>query len=442
MGLPNSPICREEIPSAFDLADVQHLHAISVEGQGPVTVVTPKQRWAYAVGFPLRLDRLDSQAQSAENVLVQVDVTVRRGRVGISAVNAGGNTLMEWFCVPEDGRTTCLLRCDRLADCQNLIVRNVADTGEASKIVLYDIRVVKTNGQAGLGWLAQRQRAAIGEDRHRLPEEGGRAERGTGKFFLIAGIGHCGTKWLAHVLNHPHQGMICWHEKKAEAVPFDWLTCLAYELEIGIDATFDRYWSFLRRATTNYELVGDSHSWSTDMIPEVARRWEISRVVFLVRNGIQNVHSFHIHNKNVARAQWAYRGHLRRSWELLGQPDRARKDCSNWANWCLLWQTNLLMPEWLGEKLGQHKVSVLRLEDLLSNADILDNLIRTLNPKLNLPHSEQERFQATDVNRKVQDEDRSPQALWRKWTDDQREVFREICGPGMAKYGYPIPAAS
>jgi hypothetical protein len=45
------------------------------------------------------------------------------------------------------------------------------------------------------------------------------------------------------------------------------------------------------------------------------------------------------------------------------------------------------------------------------------------------------RWQATDVNRKVQG-DRGPTAIWNKWTPEMRDTFVKICWPGMVQYGY------
>lgn len=43
-------------------------------------------------------------------------------------------------------------------------------------------------------------------------ESGNNAE--PGKFVLITGVGHCGTKWLAHVLRQPKYGIVFYHEHK------------------------------------------------------------------------------------------------------------------------------------------------------------------------------------------------------------------------------------
>lgn len=71
--------------------------------------------------------------------------------------------------------------------------------------------------------------------RHSLP----------GKYVLITGMGHCGTKWLSVVLHHPEDNMVCYHEMKARLTPGTWYEPLVHELEIGIDDYFDLYFRFI-----------------------------------------------------------------------------------------------------------------------------------------------------------------------------------------------------
>ena len=41
------------------------------------------------------------------------------------------------------------------------------------------------------------------------------------QFYLIAGTGHCGTKWLAEALDQPNAGIVCAHEGKVPK-PVNW----------------------------------------------------------------------------------------------------------------------------------------------------------------------------------------------------------------------------
>ncbi len=96
------------------------------------------------------------------------------------------------------------------------------------------------------------------------------------------------------------------------------------------------------------------------------------------------------------------------------------------------------MISWMSKKLGGDRVLVLRLEDLVKNTDTLLNIIQKLNPKISPSIRELEILQKTDVNRKIQS-NRSPDVIWARWSDEQREVFKRICGPVMEHYGYEIP---
>ena len=81
-----------------------------------------------------------------------------------------------------------------------------------------------------------------------------------GKFVLITGIGHCGTKWLSTVLHQPQDNMVCYHERKAQLTSGNWYEALQHEFENGIDDYFRPYFEFIADQLAKYEVVGDSGS--------------------------------------------------------------------------------------------------------------------------------------------------------------------------------------
>ena len=102
------------------------------------------------------------------------------------------------------------------------------------------------------------------------------------QLFLVVGTGHCGTKWLSSVLHRPYNKMVCYHEKKLRKVPLNWKDCLQHEFENGIDGLFNEYFSFMRAELCKYSVVGDSNSWAPHIIPDVAAKLPISKIIFLV----------------------------------------------------------------------------------------------------------------------------------------------------------------
>ncbi|MDY6843991.1 MAG: hypothetical protein SVW57_07870 [Thermodesulfobacteriota bacterium] len=263
-------------------------------------------------------------------------------------------------------------------------------------------------------------------------------ERPRNHFFLVAGVGHCGTKWLAHVLHRPVDRIVCYHEEKLQNVPLNWKNCLQHEFEKGLDFIFDDYFSFMQRELETYTVAGDSNSWTMYMIPEVSARLPVAKIIYLVRNGIQSVHSFFYHNLHIPYNDFLYTKFFRHYWELIGCPGGNWNEYSPWACWCLWWQVNQFMPSWLADHLNDIEIMVYRFEDLIENTHLLSDLIKKLQKYAKPSHEDLMVFQQTEINQKIQG-DRSPLSLWNKWSDEQRSTFKYICGSSMEHYGYELP---
>ncbi len=261
-----------------------------------------------------------------------------------------------------------------------------------------------------------------------------------GKFVLVTGNGHCGTKWLSRVLHAPDQEMVCYHEHKATLTPLDWYAAFQHEFRHGIeDGYFDLYYRFFRHQLSRYAAVGDSNSWTMAHIPLLHRKIKVGLVIHLVRNGIQNVHSSYLHNLDRwQRDDWFYDSYLRSTWELMGRPGDDWNRLNRWECWCFFWSLNLSMPDWMRRNLGEERVVVVRLEDLTTRVADLQTLLERVNPAAEFEDSELASLQGRDVNRKIRG-DRTPHVLWSKWTPEQQTSFRRLCGPTMEHYGYPMP---
>jgi hypothetical protein len=258
-------------------------------------------------------------------------------------------------------------------------------------------------------------------------------------FFLIAGVGHCGTQWLASFLNRPDEGMVCRHEQKfrvtpwLKAMPYAWFPAIQYEIEHGVDERYDAYIEYIKEAQQNVAVVGDSHAWEPFIIPKLQERLSIDRIIFMVRNGVQNVHSLYYHNSQFGRQSWFYETYLRLHADLLDIP---WGDLDDWGKWCVWWATNVRTPEVLAQT---GPVETVKFETLLADADALIRLTKSLQSLARPTTREAQQHAGVDLNRKIEG-DRSPDYLWRTWTDHQRQTFKQLCGAAMEHFSYDMPA--
>lgn len=254
-------------------------------------------------------------------------------------------------------------------------------------------------------------------------------------FSLITGIGHCGTKWLSTVLNHPKQGVLCYHELSHKTTIPQWQARQPYVRKKGIGKNaIPRYWKQINKDLNTYYHVCDSMSWCSIEAVKVGTIGNADKIIYLVRDGIQQLHS--IAHKSIWRQvpdnHFLYQGFLKKYWEIAGKPYKAWKNWDRWEKLCLWWATNEFMPQWMLNNFW-NDIQVLRLEDLITDAQTLSTLARYYDLAFDVPTLR--KHQKKDVNRKVQG-DRRPRTLWQQWTQKERESFKAICGKGMKKYGY------
>jgi hypothetical protein len=233
--------------------------------------------------------------------------------------------------------------------------------------------------------------------------------------------------------------MVFFHEYKTQIYPGSgWLESLKYETAYDISYYLKVYSGEIKYLLYRYDIVGDSNSWDVVRLADVNRKIHIDKVIHLVRNGIQTVHSLYQHNKQCySRQDWLFTHYLRNYWELAGRPGGNWKDYSEWEAWCLYWSLNPMMAIWLAEQIDTERVLVFRLEDLTEDVNMLVELIRDLNPFVNIDVERLKLLQNKDINRKIY-YDRSPGHLWKQWTEEEKTAFLQICGPSMKYYNYPV----
>jgi hypothetical protein len=255
-----------------------------------------------------------------------------------------------------------------------------------------------------------------------------------GEFVVVTGIGHAATKWLAMVLDQPRQGIRFEHEPLMKLVKPDWTRARIAELESDSNY-FAKYWSYVKAQLDQFRIYGDSMSWEPTGFLMVNEQVEINRVIFLVRNGISQLHS--IWNVSLLDQShpndWLYDIYLKRYWELAERPAPHWENWSHWQRLCLWWNTNAFMPKIVNEWLPSAKVEIQKMEALTGDLHALQIFCRSFG--LSLGKETLRKLQGQDVNRKIKG-NRLGRYLWQQWSEQQRADFRQICGPGMKELGY------
>ena len=254
-------------------------------------------------------------------------------------------------------------------------------------------------------------------------------------FYLIAGMGHCGTQWLSAFLDRPDDGMVCTHEEKFRAgvrkgILDGWMASLMEERRSGLGASSKAYVDQMKRRQQEIAVVGDSHSWEPFIILTLAESLPVSKIVFMVRNGIQNVHSMHSHNTHIESGAWFYTEYLNSFAEQLGL-----KGLDDFGLWCAWWGANVISAHDLE---AVAPVQTVRLEDLTRHPMKLIDLTKSLQGMARPSVMEARGHASVEINRKVQGR-RDPDYLWSTWTPNQRSTFIDVCGEAMCHYGYSIP---
>ncbi len=241
------------------------------------------------------------------------------------------------------------------------------------------------------------------------------------QFWVVAGAGHCGTTWLGALFS-AIPGWIGFHELRQRSLQIEWTNAHTEDPK--------PYWDRIKEELRTRNVL-DSNSWAPFELSLVQQVQSIDRVIYLVRNGIQQLHSLKTQSpvwSEQAVTSYAYDGWLRDWWKASEQ-EKPFESMTRFERLCLLIQGHTYMPEYL-IKQGLNVVTY-RMEDLTNDVDTLTQLVPLAPDVLR-------DWQARDINRKVEG-DRTPSTLWRSWTANERATFMDMCRPAMMQYGYEIP---
>jgi hypothetical protein len=222
--------------------------------------------------------------------------------------------------------------------------------------------------------------------------------------------------WLAHVLD-AQIGETWYHDLRGEmtnGTPWPLL-----DLRKPDDPFFDIYWRWVT-GELSHSNMGDSNSWPPHLLPAVNRRMPIKRVIYLTRNGVQQLNSLATESPPLRQdpLTGAAEVKLRTRWEIA--PEVPNKPWDQWTNFeklCLMILANDFMPEWL--RSHGFVVDVYSLDVLIKDVEVLKELVPSLSEEDLIT------YQKTDINRKVKG-GRAESTLWRKWPPEWRKAYREI----------------
>jgi hypothetical protein len=199
-------------------------------------------------------------------------------------------------------------------------------------------------------------------------------------FQAIAGSGHCGTMWLAQVLNCV-PGQWWGHEIRTKATVLSWPAADAYPPDSEV---FDYYWKVIRQEMGRYAVVGDSNSWSPELLPAVNKVIPIERVIYLTRDKESQLYS--LLHKSPVWSNPPYSGVAQKRLELYGRIAGRPLDVG------LLVDANDFMPDWLRQQ--GLTVDVYSLESLTTDYQAFKELTK-------LPDGQFDIWRHRRVNQKV-----------------------------------------
>lgn len=198
-------------------------------------------------------------------------------------------------------------------------------------------------------------------------------------FEVIAGSGHCGTMWLARVLDSV-PGQTWHHELRGTVTGRPWWVDDRFPPDVPV---FNAYWRRVKAAAAAGQF-GDANSWPPESLPDVNQVLPIDRVIYLTRDKRAQHYSLMMNSpvwNGMVKSQ-AAKARLKLYTEITGRPR------DTW----LLVEANDFMPVWLREHGLQ--VDVYSLEELTTDLDAL----RELAP---LPDEELRAWQKKKINSKM-----------------------------------------
>lgn len=199
---------------------------------------------------------------------------------------------------------------------------------------------------------------------------------------------------------------------------------------------YQKYWNWVSQMRQQYRVVGDANSFVTTHIPEVHDIIGVDRILYFLRNGIQQIEGMRRpwSSHSWMDVDWYFDVFLRSRWKMLDTPFVARwSPLTKWEKACFRWWMNAELVDWLKERISG--VEVWRMEDFTGTMEGLAKMVRSfgLEPE-RLEHWLKWRPRPRHKSR-----DTRVKSIWKSWSRDQRQAFIRFCGDKMVELGYEMP---
>lgn len=239
------------------------------------------------------------------------------------------------------------------------------------------------------------------------------------EFFFILGMGRSGTTFLANFLNQA-KGAYVYHEPAFEDFNAHVKAFYSSGAANKYIQNFRKKEIFLRMRRNNPGTYGEVNGSLRRHAEAVKNAFPSATILHLVRDGRNVVRSLMSRRTMTFKDPFGIRVH-----PLEHDPWRKKwKEMDRFSRICWFWQVE---NSYLRITIGK----TIQFEKILSNYNYFYNEI--LEPcHIHIEEEEWERAVASPRNATSN----FGMSAWEGWTQEQQNIFREICGEEMTKCGY------
>ncbi|OSM07222.1 hypothetical protein MAIT1_03848 [Magnetofaba australis IT-1] len=191
-----------------------------------------------------------------------------------------------------------------------------------------------------------------------------------------------------------------------------------------------RFWQAAR--SLPYAAIGVTHFFPLQMARMAPVLADLNaEALMMPRNGVQVVDSYFHHND---RSDVWYHNFMTRMLGPVYQREFHGKSepLDLFSALCLFWASQRPVAEAVADN---PRCRVQTFESLTTDVDAFQQTWRWMGAETELTPEQVAAKQGRDINRKSRG-DRSPEAIWGRWSPEQREIFNRYCGEAMGYFGY------
>jgi len=239
------------------------------------------------------------------------------------------------------------------------------------------------------------------------------------RFFFILGMGRSGTTFLANFLNRA-EGVHVFHEPAFEDFNAHVRAFYTPEIAERYIQNFRKKEIYLRMHHVDSGIYGEVNSSLRRHAGAIKRNFPEATILHLVRDGRDVVRSLMSRRMMTIKDPFSIRIHPKKS-----DPWSERwKKMDRFSRICWFWQVE---NSYLRSIIGK----VIHFEKVLSSYDYF--YTEVLEPcHINIEKKDWENAVASPRNATKN----FGMSTWDSWTQEQKKIFRELCGEEMVKCGY------